>query len=438
MKKIICLILSIVIMLSVSFTGASVLGAEIMFGDVNDDGVVNMKDMHLLRQRIAKVVGNSAINRDNADINGDGTINAVDASKLRKHLAKVEVLEASSTFTMDSMTDCMNLVGRAVMEESSILLSQTASGFKFTANCSGDIILYLTTAGNAKVDVIVDDDYKNVTTIDVNAQKQKYQAELGLKSGEHTITVLKATEWSQNNLVTINKITIFGEKGTEKPQEKPLKIEFYGDSITSGYGNLTYNGQTSAGEWTWQDGGQTYATFVSNILNADFAVASASGHGVLGNYSKLGVGTYKNYFDYSIVKSTSDLSQNTKWSVTDYDADLIVINFGTNDYSRDRENINTEDFELECSSIIENMHEANPDAEILWVIGMNSVPQNAKIVQSLKTLAENYTYLNFYHSAARQSGGDSHPNIENHWELAGYLSDYIKETYPQFFETDAN
>ena len=91
MKKIICLILSVVMMfsaLSISAFAADV----IRYGDVNADGVLDTVDLLKLRQRVARVIGNNDINRTNADINADGTINAMDVNYLRQHLVKKKLI----------------------------------------------------------------------------------------------------------------------------------------------------------------------------------------------------------------------------------------------------------------------------------------------------------------------------------------------------------
>ena len=55
-------------------------------GDVNGDGVINSKDVTVLRRYIAGG-WNVKIIEANSDINGDGTINAKDVTLLRRYLA---------------------------------------------------------------------------------------------------------------------------------------------------------------------------------------------------------------------------------------------------------------------------------------------------------------------------------------------------------------
>lgn len=425
MKKLICICLSVI--LAFSAVSAVVYAASaVLLGDVTSDEKVDMKDMLLMKNRIEKVVGNSSINFTNSDVNADGKINELDAQMIRAHLSKEKEFGDVNVYSMDGIADCMNLYGRAVLSGSSVLLSQTASGIEFIADCEGDIQLSLTTATSGKLSITVDDDYENIKTIDVKSTKAKYTFGLELEKGKHRILIQKATEWSLNSLYTINSVTLVGSVVDENPEAKPYKIEFYGDSITSGYGNLTTNGTSSAGNWNYQNGCQTYATYVAQALNADYAIASASGHGVLGGYSGY-TQTYDKYFDYSVV------SDKTAWSRKDYDADLIVINFGSNDNSREGNNLDVDAFVAKSSEIIEGMHKDNADAQILWVIGMNYVSSSAPVITALKQLEEKYDYVTFYKSVNRQSGGEAHPSVADHKVLAGYLTDYIKSTYTSIF-----
>ena len=424
MKKVLSLVLTLILALSICCVPLTTSASELILGDLNDDGTVNIVDMLLLRKRLARVIGNSDINKAAADINTDGNIDQIDAQILMMHLSKERLLSTNKTYTFDSICENGKVLSRGVVRETNLLLSQTASGVEFYAECEGNLVINLTSSASAKLNITVDDDLDNSYELNVTKNSTKYTARLNLEKGKHKIAIQKATEWLRCDLITLSSITITGSVLDEKIADKPLKFEFYGDSITSGYGNLT--SQSGAGEWNFQNGCKTYATYVSRLLGADYAIASASGHGILGGYSNT-TDTYKKYFDYSLIPDK------TPWSRADYNADLIVINLGTNDNSRAGSNLDKTVFVAECSKIVEGMHEENPDVKILWVIGMNYVSDSMPIISALKELDQKYDYVNFYKSVAAQNGGDSHPNINNHKSLAEKLGEYIKQNYPEFF-----
>lgn len=71
---------------TVTETEPTATGTEvILYGDANDDGLVNMKDVLILRKQLAGLM--PIINMTNADCNGDGNVNMKDVLELRKYLA---------------------------------------------------------------------------------------------------------------------------------------------------------------------------------------------------------------------------------------------------------------------------------------------------------------------------------------------------------------
>ena len=64
-------------------------GPAVIYGDVNDDGKVNTKDLILLRQHLAG--WDVTINADNADVTADGKVNTKDLILLRQYLAGWDV-----------------------------------------------------------------------------------------------------------------------------------------------------------------------------------------------------------------------------------------------------------------------------------------------------------------------------------------------------------
>jgi len=231
-------------------------------------------------------------------------------------------------------------------------------------------------------------------------------------------------------MVEITGISIGGEPGTAKPVQSDKRIEFYGDSLTAGYGNLVTHG--GAGSWDCQNGCKTYATFTAQKLGADYAIAAASGHGVMYGYGqKVGTQTPDKYWDYTLV------GDKTPWSRTDYDADLIVINFGTNDNSTDNMyddiTIDKDEYKAKVKTLVETMKAENPDVEILWVLGMAWISEDSTVVKAIKEAADELDYLNFYFAPTRTNGGDGHPSVADHVYHAENLTKKINELYPDMF-----
>ena len=81
---------------------------EFIYGDANADGVVNAKDLLLLRQYVANYdysAGTSTIEvKAGADANGDGTVNAKDLLLLRQYVANYDYATGESTVVLGPKT----------------------------------------------------------------------------------------------------------------------------------------------------------------------------------------------------------------------------------------------------------------------------------------------------------------------------------------------
>ena len=95
MKKIVSLLLSLVIMMTIVPVNA--VAAE--KGDINEDGKITVEDVYLARLFSAKVRTPNNREKNLADMDGDGNITAIDANYIRKAAIKAE------DESPDNMTD---------------------------------------------------------------------------------------------------------------------------------------------------------------------------------------------------------------------------------------------------------------------------------------------------------------------------------------------
>ncbi|MBQ2392109.1 MAG: hypothetical protein II306_10150, partial [Clostridia bacterium] len=94
MKRMISILLTVFIMMSVLFVGGLTASGAVL-GDCNDDGKINGKDVLLMRKYIVGL--ENEINEDAADVNSDGKINGKDVLKLRKAIIGLEALPTASS-----------------------------------------------------------------------------------------------------------------------------------------------------------------------------------------------------------------------------------------------------------------------------------------------------------------------------------------------------
>lgn len=174
---------------------------------------------------------------------------------------------------------------------------------------------------------IVVDDNKYYYLLD-----QEYTTiELALANQDHIVDILKNSESpvSQTAIVDIDveELNIYNHP-------KKTKIEFYGDSITCGFGSLSQNADdifTSKTE-SFVDG---YAYHCSNILDCDYSVVAVSGFPVYKSRWNLGfpIDSVADMISICDYLESMKMVDTISWDNKNYTPDIVVINLGTNDES---------------------------------------------------------------------------------------------------------
>ena len=146
----------------------------------------------------------------------------------------------------------------------------------------------------------------------------------------HSIMIQKRTE------PLVGKGDFYGfilDKGRKllSPDKRPeRRIEFIGNSITSGYG---VEGKSTDCHFSieTENACMSYASIVARALNADYHLISYSGRGVVRNYGDLN----KTSVDPmpSLYDRTCFFDSTLKWDFSKWIPQAVVINLGTNDFS---------------------------------------------------------------------------------------------------------
>lgn len=183
-----------------------------------------------------------------------------------------------------------------------------------------------------------DQDFYNVYIDDQEAfvlQTQKgsqdYVLAKGLADGIHKVRLYKRTE-ALCGVSTFEGFTLDAGKKLLQPEALPeRKIEFIGDSITCGYGNMVSVQNPNGYSFTPKNENSelSWAAISSKALNAQFVSTSYSGRGMFRNYDGSEQGTLPKLYKTIL----PDNGRAAVWDPANYKPDLIVINLGTNDYS---------------------------------------------------------------------------------------------------------
>ncbi len=227
--------------------------------------------------------------------------------------------------------DFVKYSGRYYISDDEVWFGLSASGFEvefegtsLTAIFKGQWLNEVVGQGTQVpfIGVFVDGetDPRNAEKIEIYMKEEtEYALVSGLPYGKHNVKVYKLTETSCNKL-GLKSLKTNGKFADAPQKNKPL-IEFYGDSVTCGYG-VDFVDQTAFSTDS-ENATKTFAYLTARMLGADFSFVSASGWGMnhgLGDDSDI-----PEWFDKADIRS--DCAWDNKVNMPD----IVVINLGAND-----------------------------------------------------------------------------------------------------------
>lgn len=187
--------------------------------------------------------------------------------------------------------------------------------------------------------IFLEDEYNlyNVTVdgrsevLDTEAGQERYVIAEGLAPGEHFFRMVKRTEPIVGE-AAFGGVEITGEGLLTPPMEAGRRIEFIGDSITTGFGN---EGESPECFFTaaTQNAEKTYAAMVAAELDADYSLIALSGLGVYYPLQAQGVSSSDTAIEF--IDRALAFEPEVTWPPEQQTPDAVVISLGTNDYSAD-------------------------------------------------------------------------------------------------------
>ena len=279
---------------------------------------------------------------------------------------------------------------------------------------------------------------------------------------ENLITIYKDTQPmsdDRTHSLFIHEVGL-SEGGTFFPlTPRKLKIEFVGDSITSGEG---LGGGPD--EWDWIPqffvGSSTYAAQTARKLNADFSVVSQSGWGICWGWDGNRNTKIPPYYEQICGLCGSDYHKSLGTQKA-YDfkggSDYVVVNLGTNDNGafyqppwqqndkykltlNEDGTVNEKDSEIIIEGVkdfLKAIRRNNPNAIIIWVYGMIKLQLVPPLIQ---IAVEEYIFesgdkrvytleldaMEDVEKLEEDKGSRGHPGPKTHLLAAYKLTDFIK------------
>ena len=401
------------------------------FNDVNGDSITNSEDLIAIKKYL---LGTSKLGY--IDINNDSENNIKDLVAIKKIVAGFY----SSNPVYYSLYDAdvinkIKVMGR-YETDNGISLNWTASTLDFNIYGGGTItadIIYnafsnKAASGYNKIyfTVYVDgvrQSRRLCLSGSSNGEAQNIVIAEDIQIGSHNIQIVRQTE-AYFGTVDVTGLSFAGYF-TERTSDS-LLVEFVGDSITVGMGNLGKNGDHSqpiTQQPDFQDGTQAYAYITAKNLGVDYRIVSRTGIGAAYGWSN---GEDSNFLEcYNYQNIFADNYNNYK---PDREADILCINLGTNDKwcGKCPDDATLTQKYIELINLIKKY---NPSVKkTVFIVGgiNNSYLQAVKVaVASLGGEVANY-YL-CQTSSGLTAGEQGHPDVGQHKTLSDEVTAFLRE-----------
>ena len=336
---------------------------------------------------------------------------------------------------------CTKLLGRAIVHNDILRLTQSATGCEFvftgreltlTIGCDEDCFNDGKRCNKPRVAVLCDGRFIVKKAIEERAETFSI-----IKSEEpvtRTVRIVKLSECAFS-IAEVQPAVTDDDAVIAPATEKSLKIEFIGDSITCGYGVDDSNMQSEF-SCEAENAMKSYACVAAELLGAEYSLFSYSGNGIISGYT--GDGTrntnellprwYESCgFSYSSVDG--EKLQDMPWDFSSFVPGIIVINLGTNDNSYCTfHNEAYGEFEDEYLAFLRVIRRCNPHSHIICSLGTMLTEPLPYIENAVKRLNDDNISVFRFSTQNGQLGFGSnwHPSETTQQYAGEELAEYIR------------
>jgi len=342
------------------------------------------------------------------------------------------------------MTECniksenIRLLGRLDATQTPICLDWTGSGFEVLFK--GEELWVELEAPVRKPDmwVLATVDGHPITRFPVQEGRHWYPLVLGM-SADNTrkVTLMKETQ----AMPTAPKATVMVHglryEGELLPLPEPaLRIEFIGDSLTSGEGALAPKDND---EWIslWFTACGNYSHYACKALNAERRVLSQSGYGVSWDWEMKPEGNmsegYRKIAGVMKGEAAEKRGCQKDYDFSSWPADVVCVRLLTNDIgatlSQHKEAELAETITDNCVRFLHAIRECNPTAKIVWILPDSQRLPHIAINAVNRCVAEGLGEISFFvmpDYTDQDMGARQHPNAAYNERVGLMLADYLR------------
>ncbi len=386
-------------------------------GDLNGDGKTDIRDIKVLKEYIyGDNTTVSAAEIRGGELTNDSTLTSADVVVLKERLMdhNVDSIYKKRVLNSSSILEYCNPIGRLREHDNSLFMEFSACNFTLSGYFKGDITALIDhtvfdtadTGNQGLIFVEIDGDTANPTMIELGRNTSKtVTLASNLSEGYHTVKVSKGVH-SRFDGLHIRHITMYGTP--ERSKTKQHKIEFLGDSITSGMG--VYAGNVQVYSY------HSYANMTADALDAEYYSVANSGwcfSKILNAGNAIPTIYDKNSHNYKL----------GDWDFTEYMPDVVVINLGTND--KFNTNATQAIYRSEIHLLLNTVRKNRPNAEIYWAYGMMDSTHEDWIQAAVEEFGATDSKVHFIHLPINTAGMYGHPDIPGQQAAAKVLTEEI-------------
>ncbi len=342
------------------------------------------------------------------------------------------------TFDITAGMPGIRLMGRMDPEQKPLALDWTGCGVEFRFRGTDAWARLEAPAASPVMWMIVLADGQPITRFPVEPGIRMYPLLLGLEAEqERTVTLMKETQCMPDQpaaTVLLHSLRIDGELVQLPCKDK--RIEFIGDSLTSGEGALAARDNM---EWVtpWFTARGNYSWYACEALNAERSILSQSGWGVCWDYQHTEGNNMSDAYEFTVgvLKGPEAEARGClkPWNFSRWQPDIVCIRLMTNDnngiierrsYDTDRETLIRG-----AMNLIRKVRKHNPQAKIVWILpGSDCRPELAaeavgRMQEEGMTGLYDFTVPDY---GPEDMGARWHPNAEYNRRIGLLLADFLK------------
>lgn len=302
-------------------------------------------------------------------------------------------------------------------------------GTYIKANFSGSSLSLILDDQHGKnfFNVFIDNDWQNPIIIDCKKGEKTYAVASHLKDNEHSLTIFKRTEGHDGSTVFKGLVLDEGATLLSPPRRPKRRIEFFGDSITSGMGNEAPEIDAD------QDPSQknnflAYGAITARNLDSEYVCTSLSGIGIMASSFDFTMPDYYDQLDATGINGP-------KWDFNQWTPDVVVINLFQNDSRLVHKKLNPVPNDADriqaYYDFLEVLRNKHPDAYIVCTLGsMDATKEGSEwpghiskaVLKFRKDHKDNRIDTLFFEF----TGFTKHPRVKHHKANAEKLTAFIK------------